>query len=232
MKNALKFTAAVTAFLMMTGCSAEKNEDIKPVENTSVQTEYVMQEGDTQVTGEVTEIVGNEVTLALGEVSETDGGRMPERTENGEMSEGFGNGEMPEGFENGEMPEGFGSGEMPEGFGSGEMPEGFGNSEMPEGFGNGEMPEGFGNGEMPEGFGNGEMPEGFGNGEMKGGRGRSGRGSASVEKSGETASYIIPVGMTVTGAGGRNSDYSSISAGTVLKLTLNSDGYVAAAEIL
>ena len=154
-----------------------------------------MQDGDTQVTGEVTSIVGNEVTLALGEVIENErenrGGEKPVDGEMPEMSEGgFGNGEMPEGFE---------------------MPEG--------GFGNGEMPE------MPEGM---KIPEGGFGGNMKGGRG----GSSTIEKSGETAAYTIPVGMTISGAGGRNSDYSAISAGMMLRLTLNSDGYVVAAEII
>ena len=58
------------------------------------QTEYVMKDGDTQITGEVTEIVGNEVTLALGEVTEGS------RKENDDMEipeGGLGNGEMPEG---------------------------------------------------------------------------------------------------------------------------------------
>ena len=84
-----------------------------------------------------------------------------------------------------------------------------------------ELPEDY---EMPKGeLGNGEMP-----GNMKVGR----SGPASIEKSGETASYIIPVGMKISGANGRNNDYSSISAGMVLRLTLNADGYVVAAEIL
>ena len=169
MKN-IRFTAVLLALLMMTGCSEDKKTGEAPVQDTAAQTEYVMQDGDTQVTGEVTSIVGNEVTLALGEV-----------TENEKENRG------------GEKPA------------DGEMPE---------------MPEG--------GFSNGEMPEGFGGGNMKGGRG----GSAAIEKSGETASYTIPVGMTISGASGRNSDYSAISAGMVLRLTLNSDGYVVAAEII
>ena len=63
---------------------------------------------------------------------------------------------------------------------------------------------------------------------MKGGKGNS----VNIEKNGETASYTIPVGMQISSAGGRNSDYSSISTGMVLRLTLNSDGYVVATEIL
>ncbi|MBQ8825753.1 MAG: hypothetical protein IJ007_01520 [Oscillospiraceae bacterium] len=187
MKYNLKLTAVMTAILLMTGCSADKKDAENPMaESTAAVTEYVMQEGDTQITGEVTEIIGNEVTLALGEVTENTSPSKEEQ-QKGDASE------------------------------------------MPEGFGNGEMPEGFGNGEMPEGFGNGEMPEGFG---KNGRNNRGGRSNSSIEKSGETASYIIPAGMTVTGINGRNSDYSSISAGTMLRLTLNADGYVVAAEII
>lgn len=223
MKN-IRFAAVLLSLAMMTGCSGDKASSEAPAQENTTQTEYVMQDGDTQVTGEVTEIVGNEVTLALGEVAESDkGNRGGEKPADGETTEMPDGAEMPEGgFESGEMPEMSDGAEMPEGgFGNGEMPE------MPDGM---EMPEGgFGGGEMPDGM---EMPEGGfdgGNkGSMKGGRGSS----ASIEKSGETASYTIPVGMTISGAGGRNSDYSSISAGTVLRLTLNSEGYVVAAEIL
>ena len=71
MKN-IRFTAVLTALLMMTGCSDNAEVDIVPIEGTVFQTEYTIQEGDTQVTGEVTEIIGNEVTLELGEVTETE----------------------------------------------------------------------------------------------------------------------------------------------------------------
>lgn len=184
MRNYRLIAIAAAALIMMTGCSSDKTEEKSAAASDAAQTEYVMQEGDTQVVGEVTEIVGNEVTLALGELEE--------------KSQGGGNGEKPEMSEGGNMPE------------------------MGE---NGEAPE------MPEGM---EMPE-MGEGGKGGNGGRGGMGgksSASVNKSGETATYIIPVGMTVSGANGRNSDYSAISAGTVLRLTLNSEGYVVAAEIV
>ena len=58
------------------------------------------------------------------------------------------------------------------------------------------------------------------------------KASVSVKKSGKTGTYIIPVGMTVSGASGRNNDYSAISAGMTMRLTLNSDGYTVSAEIL
>ena len=202
MRNYRLIAIAAAALIMMTGCSSDKTEEKSAAASDAAQTEYVMQEGDTQVVGEVTEIVGNEVTLALGELEE--------------KSQGGGNGEKPEMPEGGKMPEMGENGEAPE------MPEG---GNMPEMGENGEAPE------MPEGM---EMPE-MGEGGKGGNGGRGGMGgksSASVNKSGETATYIIPVGMTVSGANGRNSDYSAISAGTVLRLTLNSEGYVVAAEIV
>lgn len=193
MKNYRLIAVAAAALILMAGCSSDKAEENSVPAAASVQTEYVMQEGDTQIVGEVTEIVGNEVTLALGELEE--------------KSQGGGNGEKPE------MPEGESMPEMGE---NGEMPE------MPEG---GNMPEMGENGEMSE------MPEG-GKGGNGGRGGKGGKSSASVSKSGETASYIIPVGMTVSGASGRDSDYSAISVGNVLRLTVNSEGYVVAAEIV
>lgn len=229
MKN-IRFTAVLLALLMMTGCSADKNSGEAPAQEFAAQTEYVMQDGDTQITGEVTSIVGNEVTLALGEITENEkGNRGGEKPADGEMPEMQERAEVPEGdFEKGEMPEMPEGAEIPEGdFEKGEMPE------MPEGA---EIPEGdFGNGEMPErmenskgDYGNGEVQEGLGGENTKGSKG----GSATIEKNGETAAYTIPVGMTISGTGGRNSDYSAISAGMVLRLTLNSDGYVVAAEII
>ena len=211
MKNYRLIAIAAAALILMAGCSSDKTEENSVPAAASAQTEYVMQEGDTQVVGEVTEIVGNEVTLALGELEEKSQGGV--KGEKPEMPE---DGSMPEMGEKGEMPE------MPEG---GSMPEMGENGEMPE------MPEG---GSMPEMGENGEVPQmgedGKGGNGGRGGKG--GKSSASVNKSGETASYIIPVGMTVSGASGRNSDYSAISAGTVLRLTLNSEGYVVAAEIV
>ena len=220
MKNYRLIAVAAAALILLAGCSSDKAEENSVPAAASAQTEYVMQEGDTQVIGEVTEIVGNEVTLALGELEEKSqgggNGEKPEMPEDGSMPEMGENGEMPEMPEGGNMPEMGENGEMPEG---GSMPEMGENGEMPE------MPEG---GNMPEMGENGEMPQ-MGEG---GKGGKSGKSSASVNKSGETASYIIPVGMTVSGASGRDSDYSAISVGNVLRLTVNSEGYVVAAEIV
>jgi hypothetical protein len=223
----VKFIAAVIAVIMtsvLTACS--KSEDSSKTSNGSssvTQTEYVMQEGDTQVTGEVSEIVGNEVTLELGEVSQSGGGshEMPadgssadeagEETGGSEVSGSDGGEKHAKG--NGEMPE-MADGSRPE------MPDG----EQPQ-IKDGETPPSMGDGEAPQ-MKDGEMPQ------MDEGQGGEKKSSSSIEKSGETATYIIPAGMQVSGSSSKTSDYSCITAGTILRLTLNSDGDVVAAEIL
>lgn len=225
MKKYINFAAAIAVILTMAGCSGESKSAEIPTQETVSQTEYVMQDGDTQVTGEVTEIIGNEVTLALGELTESRG-KIPK---NDEKAERPANSEKPENLENGESPQMPANGEMPEGV------EGFSNGEMPslpekktaaegfEGFENGGKPE------MPEGLEASKHPEG-GRGEknMKGSK----NGFSSIKKSGETTTYTIPAGMTISGANGRSRDYSSITAGNILRLTINSEGYVVAAEII
>ncbi|MBR4223713.1 MAG: hypothetical protein IKR73_02775 [Oscillospiraceae bacterium] len=199
----------ITAVLciLLTGCSlsditdkikGKEEEQTQMTAETAAPNNYVKKDTDIEVTGEVTSITGNEVTLALGEAS-------------GESSEDAG--------EDSERPS-FGDGEMPS-FGDGEMPS-FGDGERPS-FGDGERPS-FGDGERPS-FGDGERPS-FGDGS---GNGRS-RRKKSIEKTGEEATYIIPVGMTIDGLSGRKQDYSGITVGTVLTLTVNSDGVVCAAR--
>ena len=61
-------------------------------------------------------------------------------------------------------------------------------------------------------------------------RRRGGRKSASITKSGEESSYMIPVGMTIAGLSGRSTDYSGITVGTILTLTVSEDGTVRAAS--
>ncbi|MEE0274771.1 MAG: hypothetical protein UDS09_03360, partial [Oscillospiraceae bacterium] len=84
----------------------------------------------------------------------------------------------------------------------------------------GDMPSG----DMPE------MPSGDMNAPDGAGFGRGGRKSASITKSGEESSYMIPVGMTIAGLSGRSSDYSGITVGTILTLTVSEDGTVRAAS--
>ncbi|MCD7731780.1 MAG: hypothetical protein LUI05_09865 [Oscillospiraceae bacterium] len=191
-KRILSIITALALAAVLAGCSDDEDSNSSADAAETEQTEYVMQDGDYQVTGEVSSIVGNEVTLDLGEVEESEASQI----DFGETSESDG--------ETDEM-----SGEMPEM--SGEMPE---------------M-----GGEMPE-MG-GEMPDMSGMDGGKGGMRNGGEQKSSYEitKSGESGVYLIPYGMTVTG-NGRSGDYSSITEGTLLRLTITADGYVAAAEIL
>lgn len=77
--------------------------------------------------------------------------------------------------------------------------------------------------DMPD-FG-GEMPEFDG---RSGGRGE--RKKTSIEKTGAEETFIIPVGMPIDGLTGRQTDYSGISQGMVITLTVNSRGNVCAAS--
>ena len=174
-----------------------------------------------------------------------EGSRSFKMPENGEMPEGFDpeqfSGKMPGGFgksedgessgnfkkpENGEMPEGF----DPEQF-SGKMPGGFGKSEDGDSSGGFKKPE---NGEMPEGFDpekfNGKMPEGFsrsGDGEktkdFSRSKNRENSGSSKYTLTGEQAELRIPVGTTVTTSLGVKTDFDVLSAGDIIKCSVEKD---------
>lgn len=209
MKQYINVMLAAAMLVTLAGCSDKAEEEKSSAPSAEVQqTEYVMQEGDYQVTGEVTSIVGNEVTLALGDVTETKSG----------FGQAPDNGELPENADGEEAESGTESGKKA---GRGEKPDmsGFENEEMPD-------RSNFGGGEKPDmsGFEGGEMPD-------RSNFGGSGKSSAEITKSGETGVYIIPYGMTITGKS-KNGDYTSITEGTILRLTITSEGYVAAAEIL
>ena len=156
---------------VLAGCSESSDKTDMTAETAAVNN-YVPTSTDKTVTGEVTKITGNRITLALGNITE-DNNAPDENSDN--------------------------------------APEADGN--MPD-FG-GEMPDM--NGTPPD---MGDMPSGKG-----------GRKSASVEKTGEEAEYILPVGMPIDGLSGRSNDYSGVSAGDVITLTVNEQGTVCAAEV-
>lgn len=179
--------------LNLTACSdsAEETQQI----TTAAPNNYTAVSTDTTVSGEVTAIAGNCVTLALGTVEEnkddSDNSHSDDKSD--------GNYDMPS-----NLPD------APNNDGNGTPPE------MPDG----NMPSG----DMPE------MPSGDMNAPDGAGYGRGGRKSASITKSGEESSYMIPVGMTIAGLSGRSSDYSGITVGTILTLTVSEDGTVRAAS--
>lgn len=179
--------------LNLTACSdsAEENQQI----TTAAPNNYTAVSTDTTVSGEVTAIAGNYVTLALGTVEEN----KDDSDNSNSDDKSDGNYDMPSALN--DAPNNDGNGTPPE------MPDG----NMPSG----DMPE------MPSGDMNAPDGAGFG---------RGGRKSASITKSGEESSYMIPVGMTIAGLSGRSSDYSGITVGTILTLTVSEDGTVRAAS--
>lgn len=179
--------------LNLTACSdsAEETQQI----TTAAPNNYTAVSTDTTVSGEVTAIAGNYVTLALGTVEEN----KDDSDNSNSDDKSDGNYDMPS-----DLPD------APNNDGNGTPPE------MPDG----NMPSG----DMPE------MPSGDMNAPDGAGFGRGGRKSASITKSGEESSYMIPVGMTIAGLSGRSSDYSGITVGTILTLTVSEDGTVRAAN--
>lgn len=179
--------------LNLTACSdsAEETQQI----TTAAPNNYTAVSTDTTVSGEVTAIAGNYVTLALGTVEEN----KDDSDNSNPDDKSDGNYDMPS-----DLPD------APNNDGNGTPPE------MPDG----NMPSG----DMPE------MPSGDMNAPDGAGFGRGGRKSASITKSGEESSYMIPVGMTIAGLSGRSSDYSGITVGTILTLTVSEDGTVRAAS--
>lgn len=179
--------------LNLTACSdsAEENQQI----TTAAPNNYTAVSTDTTVSGEVTAIAGNYVTLALGTVEEN----KDDSDNSNSDDKSDGNYDMPSDLH--DAPNNDGNGTPPE------MPDG----NMPSG----DMPE------MPSGDMNAPDGAGFG---------RGGRKNASITKSGEESSYMIPVGMTIAGLSGRSSDYSGITVGTLLTLTVSEDGTVRAAS--
>lgn len=180
--------------LNLTACS-DSAEEAQQMTITAPNN-YTAVSTDTTVSGEVTAIAGNYVTLALGTVEEN----KDDNSDNNNSDDKSGdNSDMKSDFP--DAPNNDSSGTPPE------MPDG----NMPSG----DMPE------MPSGDFSAPDSAGFGKG---------GRKSASITKSGEESSYMIPVGMTIDGLSGRSSDYSGITVGTILTLTVSEDGTVRAAS--
>ena len=178
----------IAIMLSFSACTATEE---KQPETSSSAAEYVAKSGDTQVSGEITAIVGNEITIDIGTVTEN-------KKDDTDSSADTNGSEMPEGMS---FPDDM------------SMPD---SMSFPDGM---QPPDGM---SMPDGM---EMPSG--NGGSRGGR----KSSAQIEKTGESATYTIPVGLSVTGISGRSSDYSSLTVGTAIILTLDADGNVVGARV-
>ncbi len=226
MKKILILILTIILAGVLTSCSSETETSQPAVETVSQnnadserpeggnQSEGNRQPEGQQTIGLVTEIIGNELTINVGEM------------ENG-MSGGGGS---EGGFQGGELSEGMpqGDGERPEGTqeGGGERPEG-----MAEG--GGERPEGMteGGGERPEG-----TQEGGGTGRGMTGGGMSGEQSSIdysevVTLTDEIKSYSIPVTTPVTQFG-TEMTFSQITEDMYISIRTDDEDNVLSINIL
>ncbi len=200
MKKILLITTIIASLAILTACSNSEAAALPADENNGQSTETMgtnqnggeggasAQMQGNSVVGLVSSVVGNEVTIQVGEMQGgmgasaqmPDGAEMPEDGERGEMSE-----DMREQFQNGEMPDDF---EMPEGTARGEMSE--------------DMRGQFQNGEMPDDF---EMPEGATGERQQGGMAQGGMASMSeqdyseiITLTDEERTFNVPITTPVT----------------------------------
>ena len=189
--------------LTLWGCSAAKAEQEGIVKEGAVQP--ATEDSGATVYGKVESIVGNEVVLALGEPQKSTASSL----------------EAPEGqdAQTGEAPEGqkiqIGEAQADASgkkitFGEGERPSGKTFSSSGERAG----------GQMSSGGKDVQSIQASGN---SGGMGRS----VSLDYTGEKAKYLLPVGMAI-GSG----DFSNVSKGMVLALSLNGEGTITAVRII
>lgn len=226
--------------LFAAGCSGEAESVTIEVGNTDAASATAQSSsGPTTVIGRVDSIVGNEVTLSIGTLDSS--GTASSRTDQtsgrdfaaGSATSGRFGGASSSDMPGGATPGDFASGSNmpPQGGASGSnMPQGASGSDMRGGFGNGGTAPGnlASNGNMPGGASGTNMPQGASGSSVSGGaEGRSMGGAMNITYTGETATYLLPVGMAI-GTG----DYSSVSEGMVLQLTIDNDGTITAVSIL
>lgn len=115
--------AMLVCAFSLSGCTAQNDEQQPAASETAAVNSYEAKESDTIVSGEVTAVTGNRVTLALGTITD-DEEESPEKNtppeQDGKEMPDFGSGERPD-FANEERPD-FGNGERPD-FSNGEMPD-------------------------------------------------------------------------------------------------------------
>ncbi len=186
------------------GCNSESSGESTTAPSQSASDAQTQPENVKMIIGKIENIAGNQVTLALADMSNIE---MPSgKPEDMSLPEGM---SMPEGMS---RPEG---GQPPEDF---SMPEG----EMPD-FG-GEPPEDM---SMPD-MENFSMPEGMSRpeGDFGGGRGMK-IDIDEITYTGETEKYIIPTGIRI-GSG----DYTSLSKGMIISLQLDESNTVTGGSII
>ena len=181
------------------------------------------------VIGRVDSIVGNEVILSIGTLDSSD------TAAGSETSGRFGGALSDSNMRGGATPGDFASGsDIPQGASGSDMPGGASGTNMPQGVSGSDMPQPVSGTNMPQGASGSDMPQRGSGSDMPGGSAPSGGfnggsmgGALNVTYTGETATYLLPVGMAI-GTG----DYSSVTEGMVLQLTIDGDGTITAVSIL
>ncbi|MEL7601632.1 MAG: hypothetical protein AAGU77_00590 [Bacillota bacterium] len=211
---------SITLVFFAAGCAKAGNQDAaKANQELDVSSgPAAADSGSTMVYGRVDSIVGNEVVLALGEPQKGGGAAAASSDQDagqaGSEQQSDATGKRQQGNWGGNTSDGATSGEMPSGkLSSGEIPSG----EMPSG----EAPS--------DKMLSGESPSFNSSAAQSGNAGvtrQSGR-SVSLTYTGETATYLLPVGMAI-GSG----DFSDVTEGMVLSLTLNAEETITAVSIL
>ncbi len=207
MKKTLTLLLAILLVATMSACSTETQATPDSaqggVDGSTGDGQGQPARNGNQTVGLVTEMLGNEVTIEVGEMqggAMGGGGNMPQDGSEQEGAQQPTDGEMPEGFE---RPEG------------GEMPEGEG----------GQRGEG---GEMPEGA---QRPTGEGMASGGGMAGEGTDYSELITLTGETKTYNIPVGTPVTQFG-TEMTFSQITQDMYISITLDEEDNITAVNIL
>ncbi len=199
---------SITLVFFAAGCAKAGNQDAAGArQELDVTSEPAAADaGSTTIYGRVDSIVGNEAVLALGEPQQ--GAKSSDQGSEQTGSEQQSGAAKSQSDTSGTHQRGSWSGNASGGASSGEAPAGA-------------MPSGAPSGEMPAG----QMPSDDTSSAQSGST-RQGR-SISLTYSGETATYLLPVGMAI-GTG----DFSDVTVGMVLSLTLDAEGTITAVSIL
>jgi len=186
--------------------------------NTAATTSISVGENQTLMIGQISELNGNDVTLALAQETSL-GANNANETASGESS-GDNSGRQP-GGKGRTMP----SGDM--GGGGQAMPSGGMGGDgqaMPSGGMGGDgqaRPSGDFNGQMP----NGGSQDGQATNSAQNGTGQNSSGSQIIYTlTGESASVRIPVGTTVTTQAGTVTTFSRLAVGDVVKILMETAG--------
>ena len=209
---------SITLILFAVGCAKSGDQNAAKDNQQLDVSAAPADAGSSMVYGRVDSIIGNEVVLALGEPQRGGGSSSSSADQSGAQADGEQQ-SGASGEQSGENPSGTsGTGQRGNWSASGgNATDGAPSGEMPSG----EAPSG----QMPSG----EAPSGDKAAALSGNAGGTQQGgrSVSLTYSGDTATYLLPVGMAI-GSG----DFSDVTEGMVLSLTLDTEGTITAVSIL